>query len=135
MTFLIWLLVMTVASVGGYYGVRAVLWFAQRPMRRTARRAGKQGVPFDGPDGTKAQEVLRGGLWIGLLERALIAGFIMAGFPTGIAIVVAIKGLGRYPELTKDNPYAAERFMIGTLASLLIAALAGWAGQHLLSVI
>lgn len=135
MSFLIWFLVMAAASIGGYYVVRAVLWLAQRPLTRKARRSGAQVPASDGPDGATAQHVLRGGLWIGLLERALISGFIMAGFPTGIAIVVAIKGLGRYPELTKDNPHAAERFMIGTLASLLIAALAGWAGQHYLSVV
>lgn len=132
MTFLIWALVMTVAACGGYFIVRGVLWLAQRPIRAKARKAGGSGRVADGPDGIKAKEALRGGLWIGLLERALIAGFIMAGFPPGIAIVVAIKGLGRYPELTKDNPVAAERFIIGTLTSLLVAALTGWAGQHLL---
>lgn len=66
-------------------------------------------------------EVLRGGLLIGLLERAAVALAILAGQPIAIAYVVAIKGLGRYPEL-KDTPAASERFIIGTLASMLWAA-------------
>ena len=66
-------------------------------------------------------EVLRGGLLIGCLERAAVAVAILSGQPVAIAYVVAIKGLGRYPEL-KDMPAASERFIIGTLASMLWAA-------------
>lgn len=65
--------------------------------------------------------VLRGGLIIGFLERAAVAVAILTGQPIAIAYVVAIKGLGRYPEL-KDTPAASERFIIGTLASMLWAA-------------
>lgn len=66
-------------------------------------------------------EVLRGGLLIGFLERAAVAVAIFSGQPVAIAYVVAIKGLGRYPEL-KDTPAASERFIIGTLASMLWSA-------------
>ncbi|POH58099.1 hypothetical protein [Arthrobacter glacialis] len=66
-------------------------------------------------------EVLRGGLLIGFLERGAVAVAIFSGQPVAIAYVVAIKGLGRYPEL-KDTPAASERFIIGTLASMLWAA-------------
>jgi hypothetical protein len=38
-----------------------------------------------------------------------------------IAYIVAVKGLGRFAEL-KETPVAAERFIIGTLASMLWAA-------------
>jgi len=38
-----------------------------------------------------------------------------------IAYIVAIKGLGRFAEL-KETPVAAERFIIGTLTSMLWAA-------------
>ena len=68
-----------------------------------------------------AAGVLRGGLLIGVLERAAVVLAILAGQPVAIAYVVAIKGLGRYPEL-KQAPAASERFIIGTLASLLWAA-------------
>lgn len=66
-------------------------------------------------------EVLRGGLLIGFLERAAVAVAIFSGQPVAIAYVVAIKGLGRYPEL-KATPAASERFIIGTLASMLWSA-------------
>ena len=45
---------------------------------------------------------------------------VLADEPVAIAYVVAIKGLGRYAEL-KETPAAAERFIIGTLASMLWA--------------
>ncbi len=70
--------------------------------------------------------VLRGGAWIGMLERAAITGSVLVGFPEGIAVVLAIKGLGRYPELRESHPDrrspAAERFIIGTLISYTWAA-------------
>ncbi|MFT2817664.1 hypothetical protein [Leifsonia sp. A12D58] len=64
-------------------------------------------------------EVLRGGLTIGFLERFAVAGSILLGFPEGIAIVVAIKGVGRFTELSA--PESRERFIIGTFASLIWA--------------
>jgi hypothetical protein len=67
-----------------------------------------------------AAAVLRGGLWIGLLERVAVFVALVTGFPEGVAIALAVKGLGRYPELRA--PGAAERFIIGTFASVL------WAG-------
>lgn len=63
---------------------------------------------------------LRGGLWIGLLERTAIVGSLWAGWPEGIAVVLAVKGLGRFSEL-KDHR-AAEQFILGTIASGLVAA-------------
>lgn len=71
------------------------------------------------------REVLRGGLTIGVLERIGAAGSIVAGFPEGLAIVVAIKGVGRFTEL--EAPEARERFIIGTFASLIWACAAALA--------
>jgi hypothetical protein len=68
------------------------------------------------------REVLRGGLTIGILERIATAGTIIAGFPEGLAIVVAVKGVGRFTEL--ESPEARERFIIGTFASLIWACAA-----------
>jgi hypothetical protein len=65
--------------------------------------------------------VLRGGLVIGVLERLAVTVAILGGQPVAIAYVVAVKALGRYAEL-KETPAASERFIIGTLASLLWAA-------------
>lgn len=72
------------------------------------------------PDDAPVREVLRGGTTIGYLERLGVALAIVVGFPEAIAVVVAIKGIGRFSELAAAE--ARERFIIGTLASLL------WAG-------
>ncbi|WLQ05387.1 hypothetical protein [Arthrobacter oryzae] len=68
-----------------------------------------------------ATRILRGGAIIGVLERLAVCLAILGGQPVAIAYVVAIKGLGRFAEL-KETPVAAERFIIGTLASMLWAA-------------
>jgi hypothetical protein len=70
------------------------------------------------------REVLRGGLTIGVLERIASAGAIVAGFPEALAIVVAVKGVGRFTEL--EAPEARERFIIGTFASLIWACAAAF---------
>jgi hypothetical protein len=74
----------------------------------------------------KAGEVLRGGALIGALERGAIYAALVAGWPEGLAVVLAIKGLARYPELrSPDQPASvtpqavAERFIIGTFTSVL----------------
>lgn len=79
-----------------------------------------------------AGEVLRGGAWIGALERVAVYATLVAGWPEGMALVLGIKGLGRYPELkNQDHPGTAERFIIGTFTSVLWAV--GCAGVvHLL---
>lgn len=66
------------------------------------------------------REILRGGATIGYLERVALIGSVLAGQSGAVALIVAIKGLGRFAEL--ENAAARERFIIGTLASLL------WAG-------
>ena len=67
-----------------------------------------------------AREVLRGGAAIGYLERAAIIAGIVVGHPEVVAAVIAIKGLGRFSEL--DSAEARERFIIGTLTSMIWAA-------------
>lgn len=83
--------------------------------------------------------VLRGGTWIGILERVLITGGILVGLPEVIAVVIAVKGLGRYPELRETESElrggVAERFIIGTLTSFLVAAAVGVAGRALILAI
>ena len=48
-----------------------------------------------------------------------VAATLLAGSADGLVVVLAVKGLGRYAELRA--PAAAERFIIGTLASALWA--------------
>ena len=66
------------------------------------------------------REILRGGMTIGYLERLAIIGAALAGQFAAVAIVVAVKGLGRFSEL--ENSAARERFIIGTLVSIIWAA-------------
>jgi hypothetical protein len=69
-----------------------------------------------------AGAVLRGGAWIGALERLGVYAALVAGWAPGLAIVLAVKGLGRYPELRNDDDTGvAERFIIGTFTSVLWA--------------
>jgi hypothetical protein len=74
---------------------------------------------------------LKGGRVLGPMERLLVLGLGMAGQVTAASIVVAAKGLLRFPELQRgtDDPGPSdvtEYFLIGSLASWL-AALAGLA--------
>lgn len=75
-----------------------------------------------------AQALLRGGSTIGYLERLAAALGVLAGFPEALAVIVAVKGIGRFSELATSE--ARERFLIGTLASLVWASLAA-GGVHL----
>ncbi|MHC3368302.1 hypothetical protein ACYAFX_13755 [Rhodococcus aetherivorans] len=74
---------------------------------------------------------LRGGRVIGLLERAAVAAAILSGWPEGIAVVLAVKGLARYPELRE--PQASEQFIIGTFTSVLWAIAVCGVGRGLLT--
>lgn len=160
-TFAIVVGALVVSIVGGWYVTRGVLALAARNTAREAippvPEAGGAGaasantgeggaetsdaeaggaetapVPDVGPTSPQAVAALRGGTWIGILERLAITGLILVGYPTGIAILVAIKGLGRYPEL-RENPGASERFVIGTLASMVWAAGLGILGVWLIN--
>jgi hypothetical protein len=75
------------------------------------------------PEGvSRASTVLRGGAWIGALERLGVYAALVAGWAPGLAVVLAVKGLGRYPELrNQEDTGVAERFIIGTFTSVLWA--------------
>jgi len=115
-----------VSIVGGLVVVPAVL----RAAGRASAVEADAGDAAQRPDAPDPAAVLRGGTWIGILERLAVTGCLLAGFPAGVAVVVAVKGLGRYPEI-RDNPGVSERFVIGTLASLVWAAAAGMLGLWL----
>lgn len=96
-----------------------------RPEAGQERPTASEEEPEEGADeAIDGAGLLRGGLWIGLLERALVTGGIVVGHPAILAVVVAVKGLGRFPELTRSRA-AGERFIIGSFASLLIASGSG----------
>lgn len=111
-----YVLTVAAAATGGAPMVLAAFRFARRQPD-----AGPE--PDDGP--------LRGGRVIGLLERTAVAVSILAGWPEGIAIVLAVKGLARYPELRE--PHASEQFIIGTFTSVLWAVAAAGIGRALVT--
>jgi hypothetical protein len=98
--------------------------FVLRVLVKTPQRPGKHGgIVTENRKrkvGRSESEVLRGGTTIGYLERFALAGAVLVGQPAAVAIIVAIKGLGRFTEL--DSAAARERFIIGTLLSLTWAA-------------
>ncbi|MBR7193952.1 MULTISPECIES: hypothetical protein [unclassified Gordonia (in: high G+C Gram-positive bacteria)] len=130
------------AITGGGPVVRTVL-VAGGVGQRTGPGPDPEGSPDDGSgDDTDAPDSpapapadpaeagpLRGGRVIGYLERLAVVTTLMAGWPEGLAIILAVKSLARYPELRA--PHAAEQFIMGTFASVMWAV--GMAGvEHLI---
>ena len=67
---------------------------------------------------------LRGGRWIGPLERLLVIVLVGAGADVAIGAVVAAKGVIRFPEISQDSTgEKAEEFLIGSISSWILAAL------------
>jgi hypothetical protein len=117
------LLATALGVVGGNPVTRRVLDLATHGEVREGARGGILVYDSRSTDTDRMQEVLRGGTAIGYLERLAVVASLIAGFPEAIAVVVAVKGIGRFSELA--TPAARERFIVGTLASLLWAGLAG----------
>jgi hypothetical protein len=82
--------------------------------------------------GEDEQKRVHAGLYIGWLERALLYGFMVAGAPGAAALIVAAKSIARFPSF-KDERFA-EYYLIGTLASVLVAAAAAVAARALLGL-
>jgi hypothetical protein len=119
---------LTVSAVVGNPVTGAVLALADPRSRTTTPDPASSPDPTSSPAATSAPDgtgpadptLLRGGAWIGALERLVVTAGLLAGWGEAVLLIVAIKGLGRYPELRSST--SAERFIIGTFASLL------WAG-------
>lgn len=88
-----------------------------RSKRVASVRAG-QG-PEPGP-------ALKGGRLIGPIERLLIVVLALGGAPEIIAALAAAKGVVRFPEIAEDRGSGskAEEFLVGSLASWTLSALA-----------
>jgi hypothetical protein len=71
------------------------------------------------------EKTLKGGRLLGPMERLMVVGLGLAGELTAAGIVVAAKGLLRFPELqrgARSGPTdMTEYFLIGSFASWLIA--------------
>ncbi|MCL3777537.1 hypothetical protein H6X68_10115 [Actinomyces sp. 186855] len=83
------------------------------------------GAPGPGEDGGA---LLRGGRWIGALERLLVLVLAFSDAPAAVAAVVAAKGVIRFPEISRDagtgahGGAKAEEFLVGSFTSWLLAA-------------
>ncbi|MDN5563341.1 hypothetical protein EDD41_0458 [Luteococcus japonicus] len=115
-----------VVMVGGVVvvlvGAPVVQAVFRRVDRSTVSPRGAEASADSQPAGVVAAATqLRGGAWIGRLERLAIYAGLVAHYPEAIAICLAMKGLARYPELKATTTGAAERFIIGTFVSVLVA--------------
>ena len=98
---------------------RALLDRARVPHEGPPAQSGEGDVP-----GEPEQSTLRGGRFIGPLERLSVTVLALLGAQAVIVGLMAAKGIGRYPELAGDRGHTskAEEFLIGSLVSWLIAA-------------
>ncbi|HEY5224517.1 MAG TPA: hypothetical protein VIJ18_15895 [Microbacteriaceae bacterium] len=112
-----------VSVIGGGPAVLFVLGMASRGSVADGAHGGILIPTAEASSGAASHEVLRGGTTIGLFERFATTAAIMAGFPEALAVIVAVKGVGRFTEL--DAAEARERFIIGTLVSLVWACACG----------
>ncbi len=125
------LLAIPVGALGGNPMTRRVLELATRGRVRETEDGGilvgvrAERDPSENPDAASDESgaILRGGRTIGYLERLGAVVAIVAGYPEALAVIVAIKGIGRFSELAAAE--ARERFIIGTLVSLLWACVVG----------
>jgi hypothetical protein len=122
-TALVGISALAVSVVGGGPAVLFVLALASRGSVREGSHGGILIPDSALASNTAPHEVLRGGTTIGLFERFATTAAIMTGFAEAIAVVVAVKGVGRFTEL--DAAEARERFIIGTLVSLVWACACG----------
>ena len=76
--------------------------------------------------GRDPENQLKGGRLLGPMERVVIVGLGVAGHLTAASIVIAAKGLLRFPELSSDREQErihrlTEYFLVGSFVSWLIA--------------
>jgi len=116
-----WVVVLSAAVVAlaVVAGSPITTWVLQRTDPPST--AGPTGGIIVGGRADGETEILRGGTTIGYLERFAVVGAAAVGRFEIVAAVIAIKGLGRFTELSSS--IARERFIIGTLVSLLWAGL------------
>ncbi|MFT4295805.1 MAG: hypothetical protein QM582_10380 [Micropruina sp.] len=117
-------IVVVLAAIGVLAGGRVVLAVFRLAERSPAREL--EGDPEAAQQSigqlTRAAATLRGGQWIGMLERLAVFATLLAGFGEGLAVAMVLKGFARYPELKASSTGAAERFIIGTFVSVLFAS-------------
>jgi hypothetical protein len=86
-------------------------------------------VPADPP---RLASVARVGATIGVLERLLIVGFVLAGAQAAVGFVIAAKTIARFRQL--DDRAFAEYYLLGTLASVSVALASAYVASAALGI-
>ncbi len=88
---------------------------------RSWRRPPSRSSAADAPTAVVVE--LKGGRFIGPLERVFLLALVLAGAFTAIAAIVAAKGIIRFPEISRDpGGSKAEYFLVGSFASWALVA-------------
>ncbi len=90
------------------------------------RRYHLEGVPREldrEPAGSRGFRPLAMGRMIGILERLLALTLVLIGQWGALGLVIAAKSIARFKDLERRR--FAEYYLIGTLASMLVAAVSG----------
>lgn len=97
----------------------AVALFLLRPANAVVRIA----LEHAGPGILEEERSLRGGRLLGPLERLLIFFMALGGVYGVLAVVVAAKGILRFPEISRDAPEGtkAEYVLVGSFMSWALA--------------
>ena len=76
-------------------------------------------LSLTGPRVLEQEDDLRGGRFLGPLERWFVFACAVSGNLAAIAIVVAAKGILRFPEISRDKPEGmrAEYVLVGSFVS------------------
>lgn len=93
------------------------------PAAPAASGAAPASAGDDAIAGPAAAPQLRGGRFIGPLERWLIVALALVGAEGVIVGLMAAKGIGRFPEISGDRGRGstAEEFLVGSLVSWALA--------------
>jgi hypothetical protein len=75
------------------------------------------------------KQIDRMGAGIGVLERLLVVLLTLTAGPASISLVIAAKSLARFRQLNKQG--FAERYLVGTLASVTMALVSALVAQQI----
>ena len=97
-------------------------------MLHTGNRIIRLVLAVVGAEVEAGQQKLKGGRYIGPIERLIVAALMLSGSLEGAGLIIAAKGFVRLPEIRSETENedgvgdsVAEYFLIGTLTSIAIA--------------
>ncbi|TLP99082.1 hypothetical protein FEF26_03265 [Nesterenkonia salmonea] len=107
-------------------GVTAFHIVSANALVRLALNAEQRGTQSADSDLVVRKPQLKGGRWIGPLERITLTGLLVAGAYPVVAGLIAAKGIIRFPEMHEDRALGnkAEYFLVGSFVSWTVAIVA-----------